>query len=101
MRNYEKLWNATKTYAQSSSQWVRLQIQQHRGTSGDINTSDLNRGLRAEQTQGDDFEKDASKFIYTSPLDFYRNHRKNMDEFIEKHISKPIDELGKSISGDK
>jgi hypothetical protein len=95
MNNFNKLL----TYAQQ----VRMEIQEKLGCSGNIiNTSDLNRGIRAEQqeNQDDEFNKDASKFFYTSPLDFFKNHRKNMEEFIDKHISQPIDKLNKDITGE-
>ncbi len=95
MNNFNKLL----TYAQQ----VRMEIQEKLGSSGNlISTSDLNRGIRAEQqeNQDDEFNKDASKFFYTSPLDFFKNHRKNMEEFIDKHISQPIDKLNKDITGE-
>jgi hypothetical protein len=95
MNNFNKLL----TYAQR----VRMEIQEKLGSSGNIiNTSDLNRAIRAEQpeNQDDEFNKDASKFFYTSPLDFFKNHRKNMEDIIEKHISQPIDELSKKITGE-
>jgi len=83
------------------AQLFRTEIQRKLGSSGNvISTSDLNRGLRAEENENssdegsqDELDKDMKKFIYKSPADFFRNHKKNIEEFIDKHISKPIDNL--------
>jgi len=77
----------------SKAQRVRSMIQERMGSSGNlIDTPTINRALRnGDDPTGDDFEKDASRFIYFSPVSFFKNHRRNIDEFIEKHITKPID----------
>lgn len=85
------------------AQTVRQEIQAKLGSSGNIiDTPGINRGLRAEGKDSgnsdDEFNKDASKFIYGSPIDFFKNHKKNMEEFIDKHISKPIDKFGDSFN---
>jgi len=86
----------------SKVQLIQTEIQKKIGSSGTvINTSDLTRGLRAEEknndsgneSSSDDLSNDMKKFFYTSPVNFYKNHKKNVEEFIDKHISKPIDNL--------
>lgn len=80
------------------AQSFRQVIQEKLGSSGNvITTSDLNRGLRAEGIDSDaedELSKDMKKFIYFGgPVEFFKNQRKNIDEFVEKHISKPIKDL--------
>lgn len=89
------------------AQLVRQQIQERMGSSGNIiSTSDINRGLRAQGDTGsengeqDELGNDMKKFFYTGPADFFRNHKKNMEAFIEKHISQPIDKLKEDFGKD-
>lgn len=74
---------------------VRMGIQQKLGTSSGISDFELNHAIRTEQKENpdDEFGKDIKKFFYTGPIDFFKNHSKNIDRIVEKYISEPIDKL--------
>jgi hypothetical protein len=83
----------------SFAEKVRMGIHQKLGTSAGITNFELNNAIRNEQKDNpkDEFKEDVKKLFYTGPADFFKNHSKNIENIIEKHITKPIDELTEEI----
>ena len=79
------------------AQLLRADIQQKFGSSGNlISTSDINRGIREDEA-GDELDRDMRKFIYKSPRDFFTNHLKNAENFIDKHITKKLEDFNEKL----
>ncbi len=79
------------------AQLVRIDIQNKFGSSGNlISTSDIHRGIREDEAD-EELDRDMKKFFYKSPRDFFSNHLKNAEEFIDKHISQKIDKFNENL----